>query len=171
MMLPARRARLEDGTEITLRPIRPEDAAMEQAFVRRLSPESRHFRFMEALRELSPEMLERFTRIDYSKDCALLATLAGEGGEVQIGVARYFLNPDGDSAEFALAVADDWQHRGVGTLLMEALAEAARAGGVKVLEGEVLADNGKMRRLMRELGFSESRSPDEPGLVAVRKRL
>jgi len=165
------RFHLADGSAVTLRPIRPEDAEIEQDFVRRLSPEAKYFRFMETLRELSRDMLVRFTQLDYARDLAFVATVEQDGQEMEIGVARYFTNPDGQSGEFALAVADDWQNVGIGSRLMACLIDAAREKGFHALEGEVLADNVKMLGLMDKLGFSQRKNADEPGVVVVEKIL
>ena len=162
---------LADGIEITLRPIRPEDAEIEQAFVRGLSPEAKYFRFMDTLRELSREELIRLTQIDYARDLAFIATTREGGKAIEIGVARYFTNPDGESGEIALAVADAWQNLGIGSRLMGCIIDAARERHFRCLQGEVLADNVKMLRLMDKLGFSRHNLPDEPGVVAVAKRL
>jgi len=164
-------SQLADGTDITLRPIRPEDAEIEQDFVRRLSPEAKYFRFMETLHELSRDMLIRFTQLDYSRELAFIATLKQGGQEIEVGVARYFTNPDGESGEIALVVADEWQNQGIGTRLMGCIIEAALEKNFHSLEGEVLADNVKMLRLMRKLGFSERKIPGEPGVVVVTKLL
>ena len=88
---------LPDGHVVTLRPIRPEDAAIEQEFVKGLSDESRYFRFMNTLRELTPMMLVRFTQIDYEREMAFVAVVDDDGKEVEIGVVRYITNPDGDT--------------------------------------------------------------------------
>jgi acetyltransferase len=144
---------------------------MEQDFVRRLSPESRYFRFMETLQELSREMLIRFTQIDYSREVAFIAVLKKEGQEIEVGVARYFSNPDGESGEIALVVADEWQNKGVGTRLMACVIEAAREKNFHTLHGEVLANNVKMLHLMAKLGFNQSKKADEPGVVLVAKPL
>jgi acetyltransferase len=156
------RARLRDGTDIVIRPIGPEDAEREQAFVRALSPESRYFRFMVTLRELPPDMLYRFTHPDFERELALVAVV-GEGAASRlIGVARCVADPDRTSAEFALAVADAWQNRGVGTRLMCELMRAARALGIQRLWGEILASNMRMLGLMRSLGFEIEPAPDDP---------
>ena len=76
---------LPDGTEITIRPIRPEDAEMEQEFVRDLSDEAKYFRFMNTLQELTQTMLVRFTQIDYDREMALIAVTEESGKEVEIG--------------------------------------------------------------------------------------
>lgn len=162
---------LSDGTDITLRPIRPEDAKIEQAFVRSLSPQSRYFRFMESLSELSQEMLVRFTQLDYQRELAFIATIKKNGEEVEIGVGRYFTNPDGESGEFALVVSDEWQGKGIGTRLMSCIIEAAREKGFRTLQGEVLANNVKMLHLMTQLGFSCRMNTEEPGVMVVTKAL
>lgn len=166
-----RRSHLPDGTPMTIRPIRPEDADIEQEFVRNLSPEAKYYRFMQTIDELTPEMLVRFTQLDYSREMALIAVIQENGRRIQLGVARYTVNPDGRSCEFALAVSDKRRRMGIGSQLMEALMEAARTHGIRVIEGEVLADNQRMLSLVRGLGFSVRPSPDDPGLRIVERWL
>jgi acetyltransferase len=149
-----------DGPLVTLRPIRPEDAEMEKAFVRQLSPESRYFRFMDTLRELTPAMLVRFTQIDYDREMAFVATVAGAAGEEEIGVVRYVTNPDGESCEFAIVIADDWHRKGLGRRLMTQLIDVARARGLRSMIGHVLAENRGMLTLCQGLGFVISDSPE-----------
>jgi acetyltransferase len=149
------------GPPVTLRPIRPEDAAIEQAFVQSLSAESRQLRFMNAMRELTPVMLARFTQIDYDREMALIATIE-DNGEREIGVVRYVTNPDGESCEFALVVADEWQRRGLGRRMMTLLIDVARARGLREMIGHVLAENRSMLRLSESLGFVVGESTEGP---------
>lgn len=165
------RLQLPDGTDILIRPIRPEDAEIEQTFVRRLSSRSKYFRFMQTLRELTPEMLVRFTQIDYDRELALIAVTRQDGRDVEIGVTRYVLNPDGESGEFALVVADEWQAKGIGSQMLGALIDAARARGLKSLDGEVLEENAPMLHLVRKLGFDVHASRDDPHVKTVVRRL
>ena len=163
---------LADGSDIVVRPIRPEDANLEQAFVEGLSPESRYFRFMQSLEKLSPIMLARFTQIDYDREMALIAVVKEHTPQARfVGVARYVGNPDRHSCEFALTVGDDWQRHGVGREMMRRLMEVARDRGIEVMEGEVLANNSKMLRLCQRLGFRIARHPSEPDIVQVRRHL
>jgi len=167
---------MNDGKVVTIRPIRPEDAELEQEFVKRMSDESRYYRFMDTLRELTQTMLVRFTQIDYDREMALVATLPPEdavadGKEYQIGVARYVVNPDGESVEFALAVGDDWQKCGVGRKLMTALIDCARAKGYRAVVGDVLSTNSKMFRLMTSLGFTIHPHPEDTAVKRVVKPL
>ncbi|MCB1876871.1 MAG: bifunctional acetate--CoA ligase family protein/GNAT family N-acetyltransferase [Chromatiales bacterium] len=162
---------LSDGTEVTIRPIRPEDADIEQAFVRGLSQEARYFRFLQSLSELPPEMLARFTQLDYSREMALIAVYKKDGKDAEIGVARYATNPDGESCEFALVVADEWSGKGLGSRMMRSLMSAARSQGLVRMDGEVLSNNNKMLRLAKRLGFSLHADPDDPGLRRIDKDL
>lgn len=164
-----RTVQLPDGIDLIIRPIRPEDAEIEQAFVRGLSSESKYFRFASTLQELSPAMLARFTQIDYDREMALIAVLAEDHSETEIGVARYIINPDGESCEFALVVADAWQHKGIGHRLMDALMDIARDKGLKAMEGDVLASNRNMLNLVTNLGF-EIGEGEEPTIKKVLKR-
>ena len=148
------RLTLKEGSEVTVRPIRPEDAEIEQSFVRGLSDESRYNRFMDTMRELSPRLLAHFTHVDYDRHMALIAVTGKNGGEVQVGVARYIADNDRKRAEFAIVIADAWQHKGLGTRLMQALMAAARGAGIRILHGAVLASNHRMLQLMAQLGFS-----------------
>ena len=162
---------LPDGTNITIRPIRPEDAELEQEFVRGLSEEAKYFRFMDTLQELTQQMLVRFTQIDYDREMALIAVLEQDEKEIELGVCRYIINPDGETCEFALVVADAWQHKGIGLKLMGCLFEVARDKGLKVMEGEVLAANRSMLGLVERLGFSVRTSEEDPSVKQVKKAL
>ena len=157
---------LSDGKRFIMRPIRPEDAEIEQAFVRRLSQESRYFRFMGAVRELTPTMLVRFTQIDYDREMAFVAVCndGGKGGaETEIAVVRYITNPDGRSCEFAIVVDDAWQRRGLGRILMRRLIEVARERGLATMIGHVIANNTSMHKLCAGLGFTIEHTPDDAG--------
>ncbi len=145
--------RAPDGSVVTLRPIRPEDAQIEQEFVKGLSAESRYSRFMNTLRELTPAALIRFTQIDYDREMALIAVQNQDGREEEIAVARYIANPDGDTCEYAIVVANAWQGKGLGRRLLEMIIKVAHARGFKALTGYVLASNASMLALCETLGF------------------
>lgn len=167
---------LSDGTNVIIRPIRPEDAVLEQEFMRSLSEESKYFRFMNSVQELTQAMLVRFTQIDYSREIALIAvaeTHSRNSGrrEIELGVARYAMNPDGVSCEFAIVIADDMHGKGLGGKLMTALMDAARQRGLKTIQGEVLSQNSHMLSLMKKLGFSTRTSQDDDSIKIVSKSL
>jgi acetyltransferase len=162
---------LNDGTDIVIRPIRPEDAEIEQAFIRELSAESKYFRFMNSIHELSLEMLVRFTQIDYHNEMALVAINPDVKGEEEIGVARYLTNPDKKTCEFAIVVSDKWQGKGIARLLMQKLIEIARNRGLEIMEGQVLANNFRMLELMKSLNFRISNDPTDSGIKLAVQRL
>jgi len=149
-----RRRFLFDGTPVIIRPIRADDKSLEQAFVRRLSEDSRYYRFMSEVRELSPRKLKYFTEIDYDRHMAFVAVVEREGGPLEIGVVRYAAAAAGDTCEFAVVIDDDWQRTGVAGLLMLSLMDAARERGFRTMEGFVLAANHKMLKFARQLGFT-----------------
>jgi len=162
---------LNDGTDITIRPIRPEDAVLVKKFVHDLSDESKYFRFMNSVQELTEDMLARLTQIDYSREMALVAVVDVLGEELELGVARYAINPDGNTCEFALVVADNVAGKGLGQKLMVSLMEAARSKGLSVIEGEVLGNNHRMLKLMTRLGFTIKSSEDDQAVMKVSKSL
>ena len=162
---------LRDGTRVIIRPIGPQDAEREQAFVRGLSPEARYFRFMNTLRELSPEMLDRFTHPDPEREVALVALVDEGGAPKQVGVARCAATAERGGCEFAIVVADPYQGRGLGSRLMHELVARARARGVPRIEGLVLASNHPMLELMQSLGFEINTSPEDPRMRRVSKSL
>lgn len=166
--------RFDDGRAWTMRPIRPEDAEPLQGFIRGLSAEARYMRFVSMLRELTPRMLARYTRIDYDRELALVATVQvpnpehrGHPREQIIGFAHYLRHPDGRGAEYALVVGDEWQRRRLGTALMLGLIEAARIQGFSYIDGYVLSTNRAMLRLMESLGFRNDGIPEDPGTRRV----
>ena len=162
---------LPDGVDITIRPMRPEDAAIEQEFVRHLSEEAKYFRFMHAVQELSEPMLVRFTQLDYDRELALIAVTEEQGREIEIGVCRYAINPDGESCEFALVVSDQWQHKAIGHRLMGSLLDAARSKGLKAMGGEVMASNHEMLKLVATLGFTVATSQEDSSIKKITKML
>jgi acetyltransferase len=163
--------RLADGTQVTLRPIRPEDAGLEQDFIAGLSPETVRLRFMGGLRSLTPSMLARFTQIDFDRDMALVAMHDGEGRELEVAVCRYITLPDGVSCEFAIVVADAWQGRGLGRQMMSRLTEVARERGLARIMGFVLSANAGMLALCRSLGFAIEVDRDDASLCIAELEL
>jgi len=142
-----------DGVAYHIRPIRPDDAGRERAFINGLSPESRYQRFMHNLREPGDALIEKFVNVDYQRNMALVAVTGEGAAERIIGVARYAADND-DTCEFAVAVADDWQCRGIGTTLVPLLFEHAARAGFRTIYGTILADNRRMIELSEWLGLT-----------------
>ena len=151
------------GVLIAVRPMRPEDAELEREFVNRLSEHSRYQRFMHNLPSLTPRMLARFTQLDYDRELALVALHDGHF----IAVGRYAPNADGETAEFALVVADAWQGNGLGRMLLERLCRYARGAGYRALYGHILQGNRAMLDLAQRLGFNQA-SADGSEVTLVR---
>ena len=165
------RVPLPDGKDLIIRPIRPEDAMLTQEFVRGLSEQTKYFRYMQAIKELSAEMLVRFTQIDYDREMALIGVIEHEGADVEVGVARYISRPGGEACEFAIVVSDTWRNLGIGSRLMRSLMANARTRGFRVMEGEVLTANNRMLALVKSLGFRIEPDPGDPGIKLVTKML
>jgi RimJ/RimL family protein N-acetyltransferase len=148
----------DDGTVITIRPIRAADLDLEQEFVSNLSAETGYQRLMSARRP-SLDELKRFTDIDYEREMALIATTSVRGRERQVGVARYVKESSPGDAELAIVLSDDWQGRGLGTRLLKSLLIAAKSRGVRRLVGTTLSVNSGMLALGRKLGFKLAAEP------------
>ncbi len=146
-----------------LRPIRPDDGARLVAFHDHLSDRSCFLRFFSLHPHLSPKEVERFTHVDYVNRLALVALL----DDCIIGVGRYDSQPESDVAEVAFVVADDYQHHGIGSLLMDELASAARERGVRTFVAETLHENHPMLDVFFHSGFDVSRH-FEYGTVSLR---
>jgi RimJ/RimL family protein N-acetyltransferase len=136
------------GTALFIRPIRPDDAERLVAFHERLSPQSVYFRFFSPHPRLSSFEVERFTNVDYADRLALVAEVGGE----LVGIGRYD-RICGTEAEIAFVVADAWQHHGIATVLLELLADAARANGFETFVASTLPDNHEMIHVLRNSSF------------------
>ena len=144
---------LSDGTRVLIRSLREEDRERERAFIDRLSPESRRFRFMDTFKNASPALLDQLMDVDNHRQVALVA-LAHDDGELrEVGISRYSATAQDKQCECAVTIADDWRDRGLGTLLMQHLITQARKSGFQQMISLDAADNDPMRDLASHLGF------------------
>ncbi len=141
------------GIELFIRPIKPEDAPLLKTLWSTLSPRSLYYRFSRPVTELTPELLARFTQIDYDREIALVALESTGSGDRMLGVSRLMSSPGSDTVEFAIVVGDPWHGRGVGAKLLSRLAVIAAHRGFKTLWGLVLRENRAMIELARKLGW------------------
>ncbi|NGZ82797.1 bifunctional acetate--CoA ligase family protein/GNAT family N-acetyltransferase [Duganella aceris] len=171
---------MRGGAHYTLRPVQPDDASMLQELVRGLSEKSRYYRFASSLRELSVQMLARYTLIDYDREMALVAVrterepgVTGDFIETEriIGVSRYIANPDRSSCEFSLLVDDRFSGQGLGTRLMLGIMDVARDKGLSEIDGLVLSKNTGMLKLMTSLGFKIRPYDEDPDFRLCSKAL
>jgi acetyltransferase len=159
-------------TPIVIRPIRPDDEARLDAFFRSLSPKARHRRFLAVVNELPQALLARLVRPDGRNEAALVATSGTGRAESIVGEARFVADDTGpDCVEFAVAIADRAQGRGLGERMLRGLFRRAVERGITCVFGDVLPDNYAMLSLARKFGFSEGLNPLDPRLVRVRKSL
>ncbi len=153
------------GETVTIRPIQINDLEMEQDFIRRLSPAAKRFRFFGGVSELPSPELRRLCDVDGKYSMAFVATVLRNGREVEIGVARYAPYADSNTREMAVTVADEWQHRGLGTTLVKHLIETAKLNGVTQLYSVGLVDNGAMAALAKDFGMASMPDLSDPHQV------
>ena len=159
------RTSLADGTPVVVRPVRPGDRELIRDGFARLSPESRYLRFMTPVSSLSAAQLDYLTKLDFVDHVAWLAVRADRTDE-GLGVARYVrTKEDLHVAEAAVTVIDDYQGRGLGTLLLALLATVARAAGITMFRAYVLQGNTRMRYLLDQLGARTTL--DSPGVLQM----
>jgi acetyltransferase len=156
--------RLRDGSEVSIRPIRPEDEPALTALYARLSPHTAYQRFFTVMRRLPPEWAHVLANVDYDRRMAFVALAPGDE---LIAVARYACDADADDAEIAVVVQDGWQGRGLGTTLLAELMEYARGRGIRRFRAYVLADNARMLAVLGRAATVLDRRT-EAGIVSLR---
>lgn len=134
---------------------------MEAEFVRQLSPRSKHFRFLGGIKELTSQQVKQLCDVDGAHSMAFVATTLEDGQEVEIGVSRYAASSEDNTREMAVAVADAWQQKGLGSQLVNQLIEFARGHGITQLYSVDFADNVAMRELAKGIGMSARRDPED----------
>ena len=165
MEFPPMQVTLRDGRSVTLREVRPDDAAAFQAALERLSADTLNSRFFSAIRP-THAMVERAVTPLAGRERALVA-IAGEGASIA-GGGRCISGADGESCEFAVMIADGWRGAGLASTIMRALIRDARARGLKRMEGYVLTQNKSMLDLARRLHFEVGPSDEGPSVKLVR---
>lgn len=161
---------LRDGSQVTIRPICRDDIELERLFIENLSPEARRFRFLCTIAGPSDALLRRLTDIDAERESALIAVIDEGIHQRMVGAAR-FCRTDAERAEVAVVVSDDWQGRGLATLLMNRLIEVAKQQGIRSLISTDPGSNASMRRLADSLGFLHSRDPADATQVIYTLKL
>jgi acetyltransferase len=158
-----------DGRSLLVRPIRPEDAEAHAEAFRHLTPEDVRWRFFSQIRALPSEQIVRMTQIDYDREMAFIAVERQDGQpDRTVGTARLIREPGSDTGEFAVVTLPGWKGQGLARHLMQRLLAWARAQGLAVVQGQVLADNRPMIGFVKALGFSLRRSPDDDEVMEAR---
>jgi RimJ/RimL family protein N-acetyltransferase len=162
---------LRDGRAVRVREMVPADEAeLLQAFDR-MSPDARYMRFMRTVREPSLERLRRTLASFPENGLGIVATVPAADGIDIVGSAIYVIGSDRTTCEFAISVAADFGGAGLATALMTALIDAARARGMREMEGFVLTANKPMLRLAARVGFDIAPDPQDRGVRICRLRL
>lgn len=161
---------LRGGFSAIIRPIRPDDAPNLAKGLEHLSPESRRRRFLYSKGSFTPAELDYFTHCDGVHHLALVLVETGpDGSERQfVAVARSIQDTADDSrAEIAIAVADEWQHHGVGEILIRALAKSAWEAGIRIWHATLFADNTAMRKLLESVGQKQSEQSEDASVISL----
>jgi GNAT superfamily N-acetyltransferase len=156
---------LNDGTHVIVRPVHACDRDLEADFIKRLSPEARHFRFLGAIREASPTLLDQLVNVDHRNSMAFIALIYEQTSAREVGVSRFSASIDGNDCECAVTIADDWQHRGLAVVLMQHLIDEVRQKGFRTMFSMDSIANEPMRALAQYLGFLSTPDPGDAGQV------
>jgi len=156
---------LDDGSHVLIRPIRKQDREAERSFIKNLSPATQRLRFLAAVTEPTEAMLEQLTNIDYVHAMAFVAVVTLDARETIVGVSRYSTDRDETRCECAVTVSDDWQGKGLGTLLMKHLIDVARSRGIRRMVSIDSAENVQAKDLASQFGFHARIDPDDSTLV------
>jgi acetyltransferase len=163
--------RIRGDRRVLVRPVLPQDEELTSAFFSELPARARYHRFMAPTPSLPAELVKRFTSIDYASHLALVAEVFTHGHETVVAEARYACGAQPTIAEIAVAVAEAWQGRGLGSLLLGKLICHAANAGIGRLVGQTLADNEAMLHLARKAGFALTPSREDRGVVLLEKAL
>jgi acetyltransferase len=157
-----------NGTQLMMRPIRPDDEALHVEFLSSLAPEDVRMRVFYSRRTMERSELARLTQIDYTREMAFIAIAPGPDGQPQTqGVVRAMVDPDNISAEFGIIVRSDLKGKGLGQLLMNKLIAYLRAQGTQRIVATVLRENHRMLELAHELGFQDAETQDDDSIRAI----
>jgi acetyltransferase len=152
--------KMMDGTEVTLRPIKPEDEPLELEMLSSLSEETLRARFFSIIKDITHEMLIRFCNIDYDREMAIVAEMKEGTKRRIIGIGRLIIEPDLISGEYAVLVHDAYHGKGLGYKLVDILIGIAQDKELEEIHGMVLTENERMLRVARKLGFTTKMQPD-----------
>jgi GNAT superfamily N-acetyltransferase len=152
---------LDDGTQISFRPIHPTDEPRMRDLFYALSQQTIYYRFMTHMKRIPHKQIQNFVYIDHRNEMAIVATLPEAYGEEIIAIGRYILDPTTNRAEVAFTVRDQWQNRGIGGALLRYLATIARRNGIQGFTAEVLRDNKAMQAVFNNSGLKVTSRMDE----------
>jgi len=144
---------LDDGTQVTVRPIHPTDEPGVRDLLYALSQETVYYRFMARIQRFPHRQIQNFVYIDHRKDVAIVCTVPEAHGEDIIAVGRYYLDERSNRAEVAFVVRDEWQNKRIGTFLFNQLVKIAKRNGISGFTAEVLRDNRRMQTIFNNSNY------------------
>ena len=162
---------LLDGTHVIIRSLHDADAGLEKSFIEHLSARSNRFRFLGLVGHPSDELIRGLTHLDFAREVAFAALIHRDGEKQIIVVSRFSVGNDGKACECAVVVADEWQKKGLATLLMRHLIDVARVRGIHEMVSLDAIDNSEMRELAVFLGFTRRSDPLDATQVVHSLRL
>ena len=160
-----RRTVLKNGAAVQLRPVRPEDEEMYKVFFSHVTPEDIRLRFFAPVKEFSHAFIARLIQIDYARSFVSVAVEEQTG--LMLGVVRLMLDDNHEHGEYAILLRSDLKGQGLGWKLMKYMIEFAREEKIKIVEGQVISDNGPMLSMCQALGFQITDDPQEHGVKKV----
>ncbi len=161
---------LQDGRQVAIRPIRPEDAGALQVLVARSDAQDIRFRFLHTMKDLPDRLAARLSQIDYAREMAFVA-IDPDDDQAVIGVARLIADADGTQAEYSILLRKDHQGEGLGYAMMNRLIEFAQARGIGLIYGDVLDENEPMLSMCADLGFKRAPHKDDASVQRVTLKL
>lgn len=159
-----------NGRKVLLRPIKPDDESAHHEFFKKLDPVDIRFRFFLSVKDFDHEQLARYTKIDYEREMAFIATAMEDGMPETLGVVRAVNDAGNIAADCSIIVRSDLKRQGLGYQLMDKIIRYAKGRGLKTLVAEILSGNKPSLKLAQKFGF-ESYSPPYGGIVNVRLEL
>lgn len=152
--------KLKNGKKVILRPIRPEDEFLEAEMFTKFSQQTQRYRFFQLIKDITHELLIRYTQIDYDREIAIIAEAEEKGEKKMLGVVRLIADPYNETAEFAIVVADPYQHQNLGNKFTDYILKIAKKKGIKKVFANILTDNHIMKQMLVKRGFSISKKDD-----------
>ena len=158
---------LKNGKKVVLRPIRPEDEPLEAEMFNCFSRETERHRFFHQIKDITHELLVRYTQIDYDREIAIIGEMTENKKKKMIGVVRLIADPYNETAEFAAVVADPWQFQGLGEKFTDYILAIAKSRGIKKVYGKFLLDNKPMASILAKRKFIIKKLDSKTGLAEI----
>lgn len=153
--------KLDDGSYVLIRPLRNDDRARETALIRHMSPDAKRARFLGEFREPAPALIDQMMAVDGDHSAAFVALVHDNGRLREIGISRYGATTDAATCEWAITVDENWQRRGLGTILMTHLMDMARRHGIRRMVSLDAASNDAMHHFAHRMGSLRTADPDD----------